>query len=169
MAHVLVVDDDRPTREMMTFLFEAEGHSVTQAEDGQVGLRVIESTLHPMVVIMSCMMPVMNGVEAMERVAANAELAAFHEYVYVTACPYEYCFAKLNTRLPRPAPFIQKPFEPSELLDVVNAAAQRIVARTAEQRPDTASEPQAQEKRRSKDNKRKRAGRKRGTPRERRR
>lgn len=129
MAHVLIVDDNTSTRRMLAELMELEGHTATEAGDGLIGLMVLSSTLHPLVVIMSHLMPVMTGAEAMALVADDPELAAFHEYIFVTACPYECCFALVNVLLPHPAPYVQRPFQPDTLVGAVHEAARRIEAR----------------------------------------
>lgn len=130
MAHVLIVDDARSVRIIVRHIMNREGHEVTEACDGQEGLMVIRTTLHPLVVIMSYAMPIMSGVGAMEIVAADPHLARFHEYIFTSGRNYEESFAQVNTRLPRPASFIQKPFKAAELVTAVNAATAHLAART---------------------------------------
>lgn len=129
MAHVLVVDDALAVRLILTKMLAREGHHVTEAHDGAQGLMMIRATLHPMVVIMSHAMPVMTGARAMEEVASDPQLAAFHEYIFLTGTSYERSFAEVNKRLPRPAPFLRKPFTIAEITHAVNEAVSRIEAR----------------------------------------
>jgi PAS domain S-box-containing protein len=59
-SHVLVVDDDATTREMLRRLVEGEGWTVSEAENGQVALsRLAERT--PELVLLDLMMPKMDG------------------------------------------------------------------------------------------------------------
>jgi signal transduction histidine kinase/DNA-binding response OmpR family regulator len=59
-SHILVVEDDPTTRQMMRRLLEKEGWSVREAENGRVGLeRVAEEK--PALVLLDLMMPEVDG------------------------------------------------------------------------------------------------------------
>ena len=59
---ILVVDDDPSVRELMRRILEKDGHVVTEAENGRVGLeRVAESA--PNLILLDLMMPEMDGFE----------------------------------------------------------------------------------------------------------
>jgi len=59
---VLVVDDDMPLRQLVRRILEREGFTVTEAENGRVGLaRAQERT--PGLVVLDLMMPEMDGFE----------------------------------------------------------------------------------------------------------
>lgn len=49
-AHVLVVDDERPIRELFALLLRANGHHVVTAEDGAAGLRAVEQERFDLVI-----------------------------------------------------------------------------------------------------------------------
>jgi DNA-binding response OmpR family regulator len=69
---VIIVDDDRETREMLTLAFELEGYEVTQAANG---LRLI-SSLHvdrPDLVVLDVMMSWIDGFELCRSIKRNAE------------------------------------------------------------------------------------------------
>lgn len=70
-AHVLVVDDDEPTRQLLRRMLELQGYRVSEAEDG---LAALEQALagRPDVVLMDIKMPRMGGVEAIQRLKAEA-------------------------------------------------------------------------------------------------
>jgi PAS domain S-box-containing protein len=59
-AHVLVVEDDEPTRELITRTLGHAGHRVATATNGQVALESLEASL-PDIIILDLMMPVMDG------------------------------------------------------------------------------------------------------------
>ena len=59
-SHVLVVDDDAVTREMLRRLVQGEGWTVSEAENGRVALeRLAEGT--PALILLDLMMPEMDG------------------------------------------------------------------------------------------------------------
>ena len=65
MVHILVVDDDKNTRRLMRAVLEAEGYQISDAEDGQRALDVMEQE-HIDLVILDVMMPNMDGYEFTE-------------------------------------------------------------------------------------------------------
>ena len=67
---VLIVEDDPGARRMMRRLFEKEGWTITEAENGRVGLEQV--ALHaPGLVLLDLMMPEMDGFEFIERLRAG--------------------------------------------------------------------------------------------------
>jgi CheY-like chemotaxis protein/anti-sigma regulatory factor (Ser/Thr protein kinase) len=65
-GHVLIVEDDEATREMMRRVLEKEGWTTAEAENGLVGLeRVAES--EPDAILLDLMMPEMDGFEFLAR------------------------------------------------------------------------------------------------------
>ena len=61
MASVLIVEDDRDTREMLGRFLELEGFDVQTAANGELALKVLQDEEPPSVIILDLMMPVMNG------------------------------------------------------------------------------------------------------------
>lgn len=60
MAHILVVDDHRDTREIFRTIFESLGHRVSEAGDGEAGLEVTFRD-PPDLVILDLRLPVLDG------------------------------------------------------------------------------------------------------------
>jgi two-component system chemotaxis response regulator CheY len=61
---VLVVDDDRDIRDVLTDALEAEGYRVITAPDGQEALDWLRaSTVRPCVILLDLMMPRMDGLQ----------------------------------------------------------------------------------------------------------
>jgi CheY-like chemotaxis protein len=58
--HVLVIDDDRDTRDLLRLMLEPLGARVVLAEDGAVGLNLLQS-YRPDVILVDLMMPGMDG------------------------------------------------------------------------------------------------------------
>ncbi len=69
---VLIVEDDPGARRMMRRLFEKEGWSVNEAENGRVGLEALAQHA-PGLVLLDLMMPEMDGFEFIEHLRAREE------------------------------------------------------------------------------------------------
>ena len=67
---VAIVEDDLAISQMYRMKFEAEGYDVATAENGQIGLEVIED-FKPDVVLLDMMMPQMNGDEVLKTMRQN--------------------------------------------------------------------------------------------------
>ena len=73
-GRVLVVEDDEPTRELMTRTLRSAGHIVVEAANGKIALDRLDEA-NPQVIVLDLMMPVMDGMmflhhlRAMERYA----------------------------------------------------------------------------------------------------
>ena len=62
MFHILMVDDDKNTRRLLTAVLEAENYSVSTAENGEEALAVLDKT-HVDLIMLDIMMPKMDGYE----------------------------------------------------------------------------------------------------------
>jgi PAS domain S-box-containing protein len=71
---ILVVDDERPMRELLTRFLEREGFAVAEAEDAPSGLALARS-LHPRAILLDVMMPRIDGWSLLSSLKADAELA----------------------------------------------------------------------------------------------
>jgi DNA-binding response OmpR family regulator len=60
MAKIVIVEDDSAISQMYSIKFEAEGYQVQSAENGKLGLELIEK-MRPDIVLLDLMMPEMNG------------------------------------------------------------------------------------------------------------
>ena len=76
MSMVLVVDDDPGTRSLLRLLLEIDGHAVVEAAHGEEALNLIVSGALPDVVVTDLTMPVLNGLELIERLHAEPTTAA---------------------------------------------------------------------------------------------
>lgn len=65
MFHILVVEDDKNLRRLMSAYLEREGYEVYQAEDGDAALLIMDSS-HIDLIISDIMMPNMDGYELTE-------------------------------------------------------------------------------------------------------
>jgi CheY-like chemotaxis protein len=58
---VLIIDDDLGVQEAIRDALEDEGHSVAVAGDGAIALGQLRSGMHPDLIVLDHMMPVMDG------------------------------------------------------------------------------------------------------------
>jgi len=71
MAKVAIVEDDQAISQMYRFKFEAEGYEVETAENGKLGLELVEK-MKPDIVLLDLMMPEMNGDEVLAKMRASS-------------------------------------------------------------------------------------------------
>lgn len=67
MSHILVIDDDVHIRELINIMLESEGHSVVLAEDGMVGLQLLEDDKFDLI-ITDIIMPNQEGIETIVQI-----------------------------------------------------------------------------------------------------
>jgi CheY-like chemotaxis protein len=58
---ILIVEDDRDTREMLERFLQFEGFGVRSAPNGEAALATLHAGTRPSVILLDLMMPVMNG------------------------------------------------------------------------------------------------------------
>ena len=63
---IAIVEDDQAISQMYRIKFESEGYDVETAENGQLGLELIEH-MRPNIVLLDLMMPIMTGEEMLAR------------------------------------------------------------------------------------------------------
>jgi DNA-binding NtrC family response regulator len=68
MARIVIIDDDPAIRGTMRRILERAGHEVSEADDGDVGLRLVESW-KPALVITDLFMPEKEGIETIQELA----------------------------------------------------------------------------------------------------
>jgi len=74
-AGVLVVEDDEATRAVLRKALEKEGWTVSEAENGRVGLERVEGSA-PALILLDLMMPEMDGFEFLDTLRARHAAAA---------------------------------------------------------------------------------------------
>lgn len=65
MFHILAVDDDKNTRRLIHAVLEKDGYTVTDAENGEDALKILEQE-HIDLIVLDIMMPKTNGYELTE-------------------------------------------------------------------------------------------------------
>lgn len=67
---IAIIEDDQAISQMYRIKFEAEGYRVETAENGKLGLELIEK-MRPTIILLDLMMPVMTGEEMLAKLRAK--------------------------------------------------------------------------------------------------
>jgi two-component system chemotaxis response regulator CheY len=85
MANILVVDDSSIIREELRALLESGGHTITEAVNGEVGFNKIKQDAEAIdCVITDLNMPVMSGLEMLEKVNLDKDLSFKGDIIMLT-------------------------------------------------------------------------------------
>jgi two-component system response regulator ResD len=63
---IAIIEDDQAISQMYRIKFEAEGYTVETADNGELGLELIEK-MRPGIVLLDLMMPIMTGEEMLAK------------------------------------------------------------------------------------------------------
>jgi DNA-binding response OmpR family regulator len=109
----LVVEDDPGIRFLLGFLLEQQGLDMRAAEDGNVGLRVVQNEAPADLVILDVMMPGIDGLGLLERMKALAPWRDVPVMMMTTRNDEK----SMTRALALGAnDYVVKPFEPAELM-----------------------------------------------------
>jgi CheY-like chemotaxis protein len=129
LPHVLLVEDDTDTREVLRLILESDGMAVTPAHDGLDALERLEEIhrhdpLTPCAIVLDYMMPRFSGAEFRARQLTNPEIADV-PVILVSAV------SDLDARAAALHPFavLQKPIDPDQLTAVVRKASETYLGR----------------------------------------
>jgi CheY-like chemotaxis protein len=107
---ILVVDDNASLRENLAECLEAEGYSVSVAEDGERALAALAQGMPPAAVLLDLLMPGLSGRDIVARIRADPRLHAVR-VVLTTGHPSPSARAGVAAD-----EFLPKPFGVKELL-----------------------------------------------------
>jgi DNA-binding NarL/FixJ family response regulator len=121
MIRVLLVDDQPLLRSGFRALLDIEDdiEVVAEAADGKEGLALVREHL-PDIALIDIQMPVMDGIEATRRIAADPTLARVHVVILTNYGLDEHVFNALRAGA---AGFLVKDIEPEDFLHAVRVAA----------------------------------------------
>lgn len=125
MAWVLVVDDDQATSDSLRVLLEDSGYSVAEAPDGQYALDMLRATPYHAVVLFDVLMPILNGIEFIKQVCADAALRERHSFILMTA-DMSTLTHLTQTEHDCLSAIVRKPFDIDNLVSLVRQAAERL-------------------------------------------
>lgn len=110
---VLLVEDEKESRDTLRELLELEGFRVETAVNGQEALATLDAAGHKIcIVLLDLFMPVMDGWQVIDQLKADGRLSNT-KIVIITSAPY---------RAPAGLPVFQKPLD----LDKVMSTVQRL-------------------------------------------
>ncbi len=116
-ATVLVVEDEPAVRELVTRILRSEGYEVIAAEDGAEALEMLDGNpVRLDLVLTDVLMPRLNGRQLVDALQARYPQLPV---LYMSGDIGEAIVAR--QLVPEGAPFLRKPFSPSQLMDQVAA------------------------------------------------
>ena len=118
MAAVLLVDDNGEVLDAQRALLESAGYVVEVATDGAEALHLLRNGFRPSVILLDIMMPGIDGFQFREMQMSIPELAPIPVIVYSGYTVDTRRLAQL-----RPVAFLQKPFDPERMLELIAGAA----------------------------------------------
>lgn len=116
MAKILTVDDSASMRAMVSFTLSKQGHSVTEAENGQLGLDKAKAEQFDLV-ISDVNMPVMDGITFIGNLRKEPNYRFTPILLLTTESGQD---KKMEGKQAGATGWIVKPFDPDKLLAVVD-------------------------------------------------
>lgn len=123
---VLVVDDDLDIRDTLCLLLTDVGYEAIGCASGREALATLRTSQCSMIVLLDLLMPDVSGLDVLEALRADPQLAARHAYILMTADSrirrdtHPTLFRVLNVDL------IHKPFDVDVILAAVSEAERRL-------------------------------------------
>jgi CheY-like chemotaxis protein len=121
VARILVIDDEPQLRVIVRMMLEKAGHQVTEAGDGEEGLKLLEKDL-PDLILLDVMMPGPSGWEVCHKIKASRRLRDIPLVMFTVRTSKEsmeksnQCGAEAH---------INKPFDMEEMLETVGRLLDR--------------------------------------------
>lgn len=116
-ARVLICDNEEPLRALVRATLEPRGYELFEARDGDESLRVAREA-RPDLIVLDMMMPGKTGLEVLQEVRSDPELAAVPIVMLTARAQLADAEAAVEAGADR---FVTKPFSPLELDAVVAA------------------------------------------------
>lgn len=121
MTSVLVADDDRDIRELVSFKLQAAGYDVVTASDGTEALAQVIAQ-RPDVAVLDVMMPGLSGTDVLRAVRAHPEVGGTRVILLTAKAQEQDVAAGFALGADD---YVVKPFSPRELLSRVQAVLGR--------------------------------------------
>ena len=124
---VLVIDDEMDMRIYITTVLETSGYAPTATREGGEGIRKAKQ-IKPDLIILDVMMPGEGGAETYRQLKADPDLRSIPVVMLsaVKESSFFHYLNMLNTRqpgaAPLPAAYLEKPFDPEELIAAAESA-----------------------------------------------
>jgi CheY-like chemotaxis protein len=85
---ILVIEDDAFLRRAYEVSLRSHGFDVSLATDGAIGLRMAEA-LHPDAILLDVLLPMLTGVEVLQRLKQHPALSSIPVIVFSASCDPE--------------------------------------------------------------------------------
>lgn len=113
---ILIVDDSASSRMLMKLALKKEGWEVIEAEDGKAGIGSLAENQGVKLVVTDINMPVMNGIEFIEKVRKLQDYRFLKIIVLTNPLEEE---NRKNARKAGASAWMDKPFKPKDLLNIM--------------------------------------------------
>ena len=122
MTKILIAEDERDIRDLITFTLQFAGYEVVAAINGEEALNLARNEV-PDLILMDVRMPRMTGYEACSAIKADPKLKDV-PVIFLSAKGQE---AEIQTGLQAGAEeYLLKPFAPDQLTQRIQAVLQKI-------------------------------------------
>ena len=116
MARILISEDERDIRDLISFTLNYNGHEVVVTTNGEEALAVTQN-IQPDLVLLDIRMPRMTGYETCKQLKSNASTRDI-PVIFLSAKGQE---AEINLGYEVGAvEYIVKPFSPDQLIKIIN-------------------------------------------------
>ncbi|MBI3878419.1 MAG: response regulator, partial [Verrucomicrobia bacterium] len=116
MKTVLLIDDDRSSRLILSKVLKKAGWRVLEAEDGEVGLGLVEEH-RPEVVVCDLLMPRCNGFQVCRQLRERID--GLHQTKIVVTTSSAYATDRVNAFEAGADEYLVKPIDPVEVVQIV--------------------------------------------------
>ena len=116
---ILIIDDEQDVLTYLAQLFKDNGYDVATAMDGQEGLEKTKE-FRPDLITLDIIMPNRSGVGLYRELKKDKDLQKVPVVVLTGVTEYRKFFARGHHTVPKPDAFVEKPFDKSELLALVD-------------------------------------------------
>jgi len=113
MADILIIDDDKQMRRLLTRILQGAGHAVREAENGRGGIELFRQQ-RPALVISDIVMPDMEGIETIRALRTEGPVVP----IIAISGGSDPIYLRAATALGATAS-LEKPFAAAELLALV--------------------------------------------------
>lgn len=118
MCRILLVDDEAPLRESLTYTLKREGFDVTSAADGREAIKEFHRQV-PEIILLDVMLPEVDGMEVCWRIRAFSDVPI----VMLTAKDQD--IDKIRGLEAGADDYVTKPFNTGELVARIKAVLRR--------------------------------------------
>lgn len=126
---ILLVEDEAPIRDMLSFVLEQSGFNVVEAEDYDIGLEKIKEP-YPDLILLDWMLPGGSGVQLAKKLKQH-EFAKDIPLIMLTARSEE--DDKIRGLEAGADDYVTKPFSPKELVARIKAVMRRVTPTSKEE------------------------------------